>query len=361
MRRRALLKGVGALAASAAVPMPAIAQTRTIRYTLSWLPTGGNAYVYMARQLGYWKKRGLEVELARGYGSMAAIQAVSQGKFDLGNSGSGAVLLSVIKGTGITIAATVGYDSGMGIIVPAAGPVAAAADLKGRTIGATANGSDTPFLPPYFKKLGLKPDDVTVAFVDSQIIEQSVIQGRTDGMVAVASSSIPVFVTHDVAIRFFPFSDQGLRLYGSSTIVSNAFLKQNRSLVADFTEGMLEGLRFSLLNPRETVERFLKEQEVIAMKKDAARFTEFGLGIGAAVTVAPEPETNGLGFTDLAALGEQATLVRAAQGSERDPDPPPAATYATNGLIGHVALSSDEWQQVRRYAAPYAAYLGRTL
>jgi len=96
--------------------------------------------------------------------------------------------------------------------------------------------------------------------------------------------------------------------------VSNGFLKENRSLVADFTEGMLEGLRFSLLNPQETVERFLKEHEVIAMKKDAARFTELGLGIGAAVTVAPEPEANGLGFTDLAALDEQANLVRAAQG-----------------------------------------------
>jgi ABC-type nitrate/sulfonate/bicarbonate transport system substrate-binding protein len=200
-----------------------------------------------------------------------------------------------------------------------------------------------------------------VAFVDSQIIEQTVIQGRADGMVAVASSSIPVFATHDVAIRFFPVADQGLRLYGSSTIVGNAFLEANRSLVADFAEGMLEGLRFALLNPSETIERFLKDNEVIAMKKDARRFTEIGLGIGAASTVAPEAESHALGWTDLAALDQQTRLIRELQGSAQDADPPAVARYATNDLIGKVVLLSAEWQAVRRYAAPFAAATGRSL
>jgi hypothetical protein len=41
--------------ARAALSFPAIGQQTKIRYTLSWLPTGQYAFVYMARQLGFWK------------------------------------------------------------------------------------------------------------------------------------------------------------------------------------------------------------------------------------------------------------------------------------------------------------------
>ncbi|HUA54472.1 MAG TPA: ABC transporter substrate-binding protein [Candidatus Sulfotelmatobacter sp.] len=363
LSRRAWLKGAAAAAVGGfgGFPRPAIAQPPTVRYTLSWLPTGGNAYVYVARQLGYWKKRGIEVELTRGYGSMAAIQAVSQGQFDFGNAGTGAVLLSVIKGLDLTLVNTIGYDSGIGIIVPAQSPITTPRALAGHTVAATAAGADTPFLPPYFKRLGLPDGSVTIVHVDSRIIEQTVIQGRTDAMVAIASSSVPNFMANDIKIRFFPVAEQGLTLYGSSTIASSAYLKANRSLAADFVAGMLEGLRFSLLNPAETIERFLKEHPVMAMKQSARRIAEIGLGIAVASTVAPESEGHSLGYTDLTALDQQAQLVRAVQGSETDRAPPPIASYATNDLIGHVALASAEWRRVRDYAAPFAAAIGRTL
>ena len=84
----------GAAAAGAAFPRPAIAQLAKVRYTLSWLPTGQYAFMYSrapARIFGRsaastWKSR-------RGYGSMAAIQAVATGQFEMGGAGTGANLL----------------------------------------------------------------------------------------------------------------------------------------------------------------------------------------------------------------------------------------------------------------------------
>ena len=68
--------GTGAAVAGSTFPRPAIAQLVKVRYTLSWLPTGQYAFIYSARQLGYFKKRGIDLDISRGYGSMAAIQAV---------------------------------------------------------------------------------------------------------------------------------------------------------------------------------------------------------------------------------------------------------------------------------------------
>jgi len=69
-RRKFLLEASGAVAAitGTSLAMPAIAQPAKVRYTLSWLPTGQYAFLYCARQLGYFKQRGIELDIARGYG-----------------------------------------------------------------------------------------------------------------------------------------------------------------------------------------------------------------------------------------------------------------------------------------------------
>ena len=358
LTRRAALK---AIAAAAIVPLaaPAIAQETKVRYTLSWLPTGSNAYVYVARQLGYWKKRGLDVDLTRGYGSNAALQAVSTGQFDLGNAGTGAMLLNIIKGLRLASVNTLTYDSGVGIIVLEISPIKSPADLAGRKIAATAAGADTPFLPAYFKRVGLPEGSVKIVYVDAQIIEQSVITGQLDGQVAFAASSAPKYVSQNIPLRFFPIADEGLKLYGSSTVVSDDYLEKNRALVKDFSEGMLEGLKFSLLNPKETIDRFLQEQEEIALTRNARLFAEFGLGIATAQAVAKESTEHALGYTDLKKLGEQAALVQECFSSEKSVTIPPMAEYASNDLIGNVTLTAPEWDQVRTNAAPYAKYVAR--
>src|SRR5260221_2376096 len=99
-RRKFLHEASGAAAAIAGTSLarPAIAQPAKVRYTLSWLPTGQYAFLYCARQLGYFKQRGIELDIARGYGSMAAIQAVSTRPIQIGGAQNRAKLLSVMKG-----------------------------------------------------------------------------------------------------------------------------------------------------------------------------------------------------------------------------------------------------------------------
>src|SRR5271170_6035664 len=114
LKRRTLLAGAAAaMFGQPLLPRPAFAEGSKIRYTLSWLPTGQYAYVYMARQLGYWKKRGIEVDIAGGRGSLGAIQGVSTGKFDMGGASTGANLLSIIKGIDLKIIGTQGYDASL--------------------------------------------------------------------------------------------------------------------------------------------------------------------------------------------------------------------------------------------------------
>src|SRR4029453_4109677 len=179
-RRRALLKGAGAAAIGTLAPLsfPAIGQQTKVRYTLSWLPTGQYAFVYMARQLGFWKKRGIHVEISRGLGSVGARNGVGGDKWGRGGAGSGAIVLSVMRGLDLQMVGTQGYESYMGILVPANGPIKAPKDPEATTIGATAAGGDTPFFPAYCKAAGVDASTIKLVSLDSQIIEQSVIKGQ---------------------------------------------------------------------------------------------------------------------------------------------------------------------------------------
>jgi ABC-type nitrate/sulfonate/bicarbonate transport system substrate-binding protein len=357
--RRKLLKGAAAIAAGALTPIsfPAIGQRAQIRYTLSWLPTGQYAFVYMARQLGFWKKRGIDVEISRGFGSMGAINGVAGDKFDLGGASTGAIQISVMRGLDMQIVGTQGYESYMGILVPAKGPIKTPKDLAGKRIAVTAAGGDTPFLPAYCKQAGVDYGSLTVVSVDSQVIEASVINGQVDCMIAYAMSSIPNFVTQNYPVRLLKFSDYGLRFYWVNTIARGEYVKKNQELVANVQAGLAEAMKWSMQNPEEATERHLKEHKELAISKNGKLFTELGVGMIAVCNTTTLTEQMGVGYTDLKSLDEQGKLVRQFTGKPNDPEAPPADRYAVNLKDGTANLSAAEWQTVKAKTAKYAALL----
>src|SRR5260221_13448151 len=99
-RRRFLLRTMGATAAAAAftrLPMLAIAAPRAVKYTLAWLAQGSSTYVYMARAKGFMKARGIDLDISRGFGSVASAQSIAGGQFEFGNVAPPSLTLSVAK------------------------------------------------------------------------------------------------------------------------------------------------------------------------------------------------------------------------------------------------------------------------
>ena len=61
----------------------------TIALTLPWIPEGEVAFMYVAQAKGFWKKRGLEVSITRGYGSGEAAKTVGLGQYHFGQADAG--------------------------------------------------------------------------------------------------------------------------------------------------------------------------------------------------------------------------------------------------------------------------------
>jgi NitT/TauT family transport system substrate-binding protein len=350
--------GSAVMATGFSFPAPAIAQLAKVSYTLSWLPTGQYAYLYAGRQLGYFKKRGIDLDISRGYGSMAATQAVSTGKFQMGGAQTGANLLSMMKGLDLRIIGTQGYDATLGVLVLEKGPIKTPKDLEGKKIGVSAAGGDTPFLPAYCKLAGVDFDKVTIVQLDSKILEQSAMSSVVDAIVVTGLSSIPNFISENVPIKLLPFSKVGLQFYWVNTIVGGDFYAKNRELVENVQLGIVESMKFMLLNPQEAMERHLKEHEELALGKNGKLYVELGLGMTRAIMTAPESIQHGVGYTDLAKIDAQAKVVKQYAAKATDRELPEAKTFCSNSSEGKVTLTAAEWDQVRSSTQKYVKLLG---
>ncbi len=354
---RSVAAGSSAAFAAFSFPRPAIAQLVKVRYTLSWLPTGQYAFVYAARQLGYFKRRGIDLDISRGFGSMAAIQAIASGQFDMGGSQTGALLLSLIKGLDLRFLATQGYDATLGILVPKKnGSIKTPKDLEGKKIGVTPTSADTPFLPAYCLLAGIDFGRLQIVQVDSKVLEQSAMSGIVDAILVTGLSSIPNFVSENIPFTMLPYSEVGLQFYWQNTVTTGNYLEKNRELVQNVTLGLLEGLRFMLLNPQEAMERHLKEHPELGLGKNGKLYLELGVGLTSAIMMAPESMQHGLGYTDFSKIDAQAATVRKYAAASADRPAPPARSFCRNDST--LALTSAEWDQVRSNTRAYAELLG---
>ena len=115
-----------------------------------------------------------------------------------------------------------------------------------------------------------------------------------------------------------------MQFYWLNTLTSGSFLAKNKELVDNVQMGILEGMKFMLLNPQEAMERHIKEHEELALGKNGKLYVELGLGMTRAIMAAPELIEHGLGYTDLGKIDEQAKIVKQYAAAPNDRELPKA-------------------------------------
>src|ERR1700688_2797292 len=109
VHRRTFLKLAGVAGAGSAlgVSAPAIVRAATpIKLTLPWLPLGTYSFTFVAKKLGFWEKRGLDVTIDRGFGSGKVCVPVDQWQYDFGILDLGVMMNCA--GRGLTLTAIAG-------------------------------------------------------------------------------------------------------------------------------------------------------------------------------------------------------------------------------------------------------------
>jgi ABC-type nitrate/sulfonate/bicarbonate transport system substrate-binding protein len=357
MTRRNLLGRAAGLATATLLPMPAIAETRQVKFTLSWLATASFAFVYAANVKGFMQKRGIDMSIARGFGSFATAQSIAAGTFDFGLSAVPAVALSVAKGLPLISLATTDYDAKMGVGVPDASPIKKPQDLAGKKIASVPTSGEFPFLPAYAKKVGLDWSTVESVHVDNKVLERVLEEKQVDAITNFASTSYATLLVKGIPTRWFLYSAAGIKNHGLTIIATKDTLAKDPALCEAVVDGLLEGSAFALTNPNDTLELFLKQLPELALNPNAKQLAQLELGLWQHSVDHPEPQANGLGWCDPAAFTETTDLCMTYLATP-DMKRPDNDQLFTNRFTGKIKLDQAQWAQVRQDVSEFDKVFG---
>jgi len=167
--RRGFLARTTAASAAALLPMPAVAEPRNVKFTLAWLAQGNSVYAFVARAKTM-KPRGIDLEIARGFGSMASGQGIATGQFEFGIVAAPPLILSVATDLPLIALATCDYDSTMGVGVLDDSPILKPQDLAGKKVASVPTSGEFPFFPAYAEKVGLAANSIEFIHVDNKVL-----------------------------------------------------------------------------------------------------------------------------------------------------------------------------------------------
>lgn len=345
-------KLIAASAATALVGTPWVARGQVrdkVTFTLSWVPQASNAYAYIAKSKGFWSKRGIDVEIVRGFGSVPTALAVGEGKFPFGLALSGAIILAAARGSPVACVGIESYKFQMGVAAHPDSGIRDFKDLEGKTVGGVLNSGESPFRRVLAERAGFDLSKVNLNNLDISILEQSLMQKQVDAVFCIGLSSLPPMLAAGFKPKFFPAEKFKVDLYGVSLITQQRMVETKPDLCQRFVEGALEGVAYTMANPDECIDIFMREVPEVALAKSGKQFVKSGMEIWIDSLLATEPKSKGMGWSDEKAVEDAIDLVMkyvAPAGAAR----PESSNLFTNKFAGTIKPTSAQWEQAAKWS-----------
>jgi NitT/TauT family transport system substrate-binding protein len=180
-----------ASAVLAALTLPSHAQEK-ISVRLDFSPWGVQAAMHLAKNRGWFREAGLDVDIQDGRGSGNTIQLVNAGQVDVGQVQVGLVGSARTQGARIVSFWNFQRKTDLCVLVDRASPINRIADLRGKKVVVFAASPWAPFIDTFLRAGGLGRDDLPVEVVDPAALWGTYIAKRADGLMSTVGSALPI-------------------------------------------------------------------------------------------------------------------------------------------------------------------------
>jgi NitT/TauT family transport system substrate-binding protein len=211
--------------------------------------------VWVAQDVGLFKKYGLDVEPIFLRGGQVATQALAAGDPPIVNIGT--VVQASLQGYNLVLVAAVEtqYDQ----IVFARKGINKLEDLKGKAFGISGFGAATHHAANIlFKHLGLEPGKDVALIPGGPDAERlaAMASGKIDATTFTSSSAAPARKAGFVEL--FQIADLGVEVQGNGFATSRAYIASNRETVKNALRGFVEAIYYIYANKKDAQRVFAK-------------------------------------------------------------------------------------------------------
>ena len=254
-----------AVAAIVALDATAHAQTpEKFQFRLNWTLYGEHAPFFVARDKGFYKEEGLDVEILEGSGSTTVAQLVANMTNPVAYVDAATMMRGVGAGMPIRAVGVTLQQSPMSFIYRAdAARPTKIDEIKGSRIAVTAGDASLAIFTAFMGKLGKKVEDVQLITVaNPQSKEQAVLSKQADALLGYFMDQGPrMQLQTGVKMGWTRLYDMaGVTTLSSAIIANNDWLKdaKNQDRLRRFLRASQRGWQYTFDNRDEAAEIFMK-------------------------------------------------------------------------------------------------------
>jgi NitT/TauT family transport system substrate-binding protein len=337
------------------ISAPWIARAATpIKFTLPWLPLGFSTFGFVAKAMGFWEKRGLDVTIDRGFGSGRVCVPVDQGRYDFGIIDLGVMMNGARRGLDLVAVAGLWPISPIGIFSLKENDIRRPEDLEGQTVGFDVGSADFQLWPAFVKATGIDDKKVKKVAMDDVELNNALMDGRVKAIGNFVNTIGPSLWVQGLKMNSMLYFDYGIKTFGLAVACKRATIERRPEICRNFVEGLMEGLRYVYLNPEKSIAVHLESvNEFKGGSVTSEKVIGYGQACGTALGMAPAFKQHGLGYMEPGLIEQTAQSVVTYMGMTTVPS---IESMFTNRFAGTVTLTDAEWTSTEERSRKYLLY-----
>jgi NitT/TauT family transport system substrate-binding protein len=204
--------------------------------------------VWTAKDMGFYAKNGLDVELVLLVGAPLAVAALVGGETPIVHTGASAVITSNLAGSGAVLIA--GAINRFPYVLFVTDQIKRVEDLKGKKFGVSRIGSaDNAAAVTVLEKFGIKESEIT--YVQAGSIPGRLAAMQTNALQATLLQAPETLKAKEIGLRaLLDFTKLDVEWQQNGVAVTRDYIKKKPDTIRRFMRAYVDAIHFNLTNPK---------------------------------------------------------------------------------------------------------------
>ena len=295
-RARLVILALGLAAAAAGAPEAQ--QAQKVVFALNWFAVGDHAAYWVALEKGYYKARGLDVELQNSKGSGDSLAKVDTNRADVGLADAAVVIPRIAQGARVKIVGAVFDHTPLNFWMWTSSGITRPKDLEGKTLAAPPGDAQRQLFPAFAKLHGIDTAKVKWLSIEPAAKFVSLSEKRAD-VVADYVTGLPFYekAIGKENLASMPWHKHGFDIYSMAVVASEKTLAERPKVLREFVAASYLGWRDVMESPKAALEIFKKRVPEIDLA-----LIEPNLMLGLELMKTERYARHGIGWVDRAKM-----------------------------------------------------------
>ncbi|MGB6328855.1 MAG: ABC transporter substrate-binding protein [Halarcobacter sp.] len=227
---------------------------------LNWLNQFQFAGYYMAKEKGFYKEVGLDVEIRELDKNIKLSEIEKNDMYDFSIARS-SLIIDKINGRDVVALAAIFQESPLMLLTRKDSNINKPEDLKNKKIMITPDVKNSASILAMLYSKGFYNKDFTLLKHSFNI--ENLINKKVDAMVAYLSNEPIIMKNRNIEYNIIHPKNYGFNFYSDILFTSSKFIKKNPTSTMNFVEASLKGWSYAFENMTETAELIFKKYNTL--------------------------------------------------------------------------------------------------